>query len=73
MTALGDFPGGDEVRLIVHTRDEQQVELSLPRARACEELCGRLAALFGDCGEVRLSLAAEALTAAGAPSGGYEG
>ncbi len=72
MTALGDFPGGDEVRLVVHTRDNQQVELSLPRARACEELCGRLAGLFGDSGEVRLSLATGALTAAGTPSGGYE-
>ena len=41
MTALVDFPGGDEVRLVVHTRDDQQVELALPTARACEELCGR--------------------------------
>ncbi len=73
MTTLADFPGGDAVRLLVHTRDDQQVELALPRARACEELCGKLAALFGNCGEVRLNVAAEALTAAEASPGGYEG
>ena len=56
MTALGDFPGGDEVRLIVHMRDDQRVELALPTARACDELCARVADLLGDCGEARLEI-----------------
>ena len=54
MTALVDFPGSDEVRLIVHMRDGQRVELALPTARACDELCLRVAHLLGDCGEARL-------------------
>ena len=54
MTALVDFPGGDEVRLVVHMRDDQRVELALPTARACDELCLRVARLLGDSGEARL-------------------
>jgi DNA polymerase III subunit alpha len=64
MTALVDFPGGDEVRLVVHMRDDQRVELALPTARACDELCLRVTRLLGDCGEARLdrTAAVEAAT-----------
>ncbi len=58
MTALVDFPGSDEVRLIVHMRDDQRVELALPTARACDELCHRVAQLLGEWGEARLESAA---------------
>jgi DNA polymerase-3 subunit alpha len=58
MTALVDFPGSDEVRLIVHMRDDQRVELALPTARACDELCRRVAQLLGEWGEARLESAA---------------
>jgi DNA polymerase-3 subunit alpha len=58
MTALVDFPGSDEVRLIVHMRDDQRVELALPTARACDELCLRVAHLLGEWGEARLEGAA---------------
>ena len=58
MTALVDFPGSDEVRLIVHMRDDQRVELALPTARACDELCLRVAQLLGEWGEARLENAA---------------
>ena len=54
MTALVDFPGSDEVRLIVHMRDDQKVELALPKARACDELCARVAQVLGEWGEARL-------------------
>jgi len=54
MTALVDFPGSDEVRLIVHMRDDQKVELALPKARACDELCARVAHVLGEWGEARL-------------------
>jgi DNA polymerase-3 subunit alpha len=63
MTALVDFPGSDEVRLVVRTRDDQQVELALPPARACEELRARVAGLFAGCGEVRLDGSPEAVAA----------
>jgi DNA polymerase III subunit alpha len=63
MAALNDFPGSDEMRLMVRTRDDQQVELALPPARACEELRARVADLFHDRGDVRLDGAAEAVPA----------
>jgi hypothetical protein len=58
MTTLVDFPGGDEVRLIVYMRDGQRVELALPAVRACDELCLRVSQLVGEWGEVRLEGAA---------------
>jgi DNA polymerase-3 subunit alpha len=58
MAALVDFPGGDEVRLIVHMRDGQRVQLALPTARACDELCARVVQLLGEWGEARLEGAA---------------
>jgi DNA polymerase-3 subunit alpha len=58
MTAIVDFPGSDEVRLLVRMRDDQRVELALPTARACDELCLRVAQLLGEWGEARLEGAA---------------
>jgi DNA polymerase-3 subunit alpha len=54
MAALVDFPGDDEMRLVVQTRDDQQVELALPNAQACDDLCLRITQLLGEQGQVRL-------------------
>ncbi len=54
MAALADFPGEDEMRLVVHTRDGEDVPMALPPARACPELRDHLASLVGQSGEVRL-------------------
>jgi DNA polymerase-3 subunit alpha len=35
---IGGYPGGDAVRLFIHARDGDRIELTLPDARACEEL-----------------------------------
>jgi DNA polymerase-3 subunit alpha len=32
------YPGADTVRLFVHTRDDDKIELAMPPARACDEL-----------------------------------
>jgi DNA polymerase-3 subunit alpha len=50
MAALVNFPGEDELRLVVHTRVGERVELALPPARACEELRARAAEVLGDQG-----------------------
>ncbi len=54
MAALADFPGDDEMRLVVRTRDGEEVPMALPSARACPELRDRLASLLGEPGDVRL-------------------
>jgi hypothetical protein len=41
------YPGEDEIRLFVHARDGDRIELAMPAARACEELRGEGAALLG--------------------------
>jgi DNA polymerase III subunit alpha len=61
IAVISDFPGNDEVRLIVHMRDDQKVELALPKARACEELCGRVAQVLGEWGEARLDASSTAI------------
>ena len=38
VTLLADYPGDDAVRLFIHCRDGDRIELSLPDARVCEEL-----------------------------------
>jgi hypothetical protein len=50
MSALAEFEGEDEVRLTVRQQDGEEVELELPRARACSELSERLGAVLGDGG-----------------------
>jgi DNA polymerase-3 subunit alpha len=45
---LGDYPGDDEVRLFVHARDGDRIELAMPSARACEELRRAGMSLLGD-------------------------
>src|SRR5207248_5541497 len=35
---LRQYPGGDDIRLFVHARDGDRIELTMPSARACEEL-----------------------------------
>ncbi len=64
MATLIDFPGGDEMRLIVQMRDGQKVEMDLPTARACDDLCGRIAQLLGQWGKARL----EGIAVQGHPS-----
>jgi DNA polymerase-3 subunit alpha len=72
MAALVDFPGEDELRLVVHTRVGEQVELALPAARACEELRARVADVLLEWGEARLeqTRAGEPLAASRPVSGG---
>jgi DNA polymerase-3 subunit alpha len=52
MSALEEFEGEDEVVLTIRQQDGDEVELELPRARACEELSQRLSAVLGDQGAV---------------------
>jgi hypothetical protein len=54
MSALEEFEGEDVVLLAIHQQDGDEVELELPRARACEELSQRLSAVLGDQGAVVL-------------------
>ena len=54
MSALEEFEGEDEVRLAIRQQDGDEVELELPRARACDELSQRLSAALGDQGAVML-------------------
>jgi DNA polymerase-3 subunit alpha len=54
VAALRNFPGGDEMRLNVHTGDGREIGLALPSARACPELLERLARLIESQGEVKL-------------------
>jgi DNA polymerase-3 subunit alpha len=54
MSALEEFEGEDEVRLAIRQQDGDEVELELPRARACEELSQRLSAALGEQGAVVL-------------------
>jgi hypothetical protein len=72
MAALVDFPGEDELRLIVHTRVGEQVELALPAARACDELRARVADVLLEWGEARLeqTRAGDPLAASRPVSGG---
>jgi hypothetical protein len=50
MSALAEFEGEDEVWLAIRQQDGEEVELELPRARACGELSQRLGAVLGDGG-----------------------
>jgi len=52
MSALQEFEGEDHVRLTIRQQDGDEVELELPRARACDELSARLAGVLGDAGTV---------------------
>jgi DNA polymerase-3 subunit alpha len=54
VSALREFEGQDHVRLTIRQQDGDEVELELPRARACDELSARLAGLLGDAGTVAL-------------------
>jgi DNA polymerase-3 subunit alpha len=54
MSALEEFEGEDVVLLAISQQDGDEVELELPRARACEELSQRLSAVLGDQGAVVL-------------------
>ena len=38
VSLLASYPGEDAVRLFIHARDGDRIELTLPSARACEEL-----------------------------------
>ncbi len=55
MSALQEFEGDDEVRLTIRQRDGDEVELELPRTRACGELSERLGGVLGDGGRLNLS------------------
>jgi DNA polymerase-3 subunit alpha len=52
MGALQEFAGEDHVRLTIRQQDGDEVELELPRARACDELSARLSTALGDAGSV---------------------
>ena len=54
MSALQEFEGEDHVRLTIRQQDGDEVELELPRARACDELSSRLSTALGDAGTVVL-------------------
>ncbi len=54
MSALEEFEGEDEVVLTIRQQDGDEVELELPRARACDALSQRLSAALGDQGAVVL-------------------
>jgi hypothetical protein len=54
MSALEEFEGEDEVLLAIHQQDGDEVQLELPRARACDELSQRLSAALGEQGAVLL-------------------
>jgi DNA polymerase III alpha subunit len=54
MSALQEFEGEDHVRLTIRQQDGDEVELELPRARACDELSARLSTALGDAGTVAL-------------------
>jgi len=54
MTALVSFPGRDEIRLVVRTRDGERVEMMLPTANVCELLLATASEILGGCGELRL-------------------
>jgi len=55
------YPGEDRVRLFIHARDGDRIELALPAARACEELRAEGLAVLGEHG------AAEAIAEGTAP------
>ena len=52
---LKDNPGNDEVRLVIHDGEGNDLEFDLPRARATEELARNLRALLRQNGNVRLT------------------
>ena len=52
LDALRDFPGGDDVRLTVHTLDGASQQVALPSARACPELSEQLSEVLGEAGSV---------------------
>jgi len=54
MSAIQEFEGDDHVRLTIRQQDGDEVELELPRARACDELGQRLSSALGDAGAVAL-------------------
>jgi DNA polymerase III alpha subunit len=54
MSALEEFEGEDEVLLAIRQQDGDEVQLELPRARACDELSQRLSAALGEQGAVVL-------------------
>jgi hypothetical protein len=49
---LAQHPGADTVRLFVHTREDDRIELSMPDARASEDLRVAAAALLAPHGGV---------------------
>ncbi|MDI6857114.1 MAG: DNA polymerase III subunit alpha [Dehalococcoidia bacterium] len=52
--ALVAFPGEDEVRLRVHTRHGEEVELALPSAAFCDGLHTSVVRVLGEWGEARI-------------------
>jgi DNA polymerase-3 subunit alpha len=54
MSAIQEFEGDDHVRLTIRQQDGDEVDLELPRARACDELGQRLSGALGDAGTVAL-------------------
>jgi DNA polymerase-3 subunit alpha len=47
---MASYPGDDPVRLFIHTRDDDRIELTLPDGRACDELRDAGLAILGPTG-----------------------
>ena len=60
ISLLADYPGHDAVRLFIHARDGDRIELTLPDARACDELRAAGIAALGPNGARRATRRAEA-------------
>ena len=44
------YPGTDRVRIFIHAKDGDRIELSMPAARVCDDLRDAGRALLGDLG-----------------------
>jgi hypothetical protein len=50
ITLISEYPGEDSVRLFIHANDGDRIELSMPDARACDELREAGVRLLGEGG-----------------------
>jgi hypothetical protein len=60
LATLVDFPGEDEVTLVVGSNGDRE-SFALPSARACKELCARLDAVLDYNGKATLEPVTEAV------------
>ena len=55
VSMLKDRPGNDEVRLVIHDADGQDMEFDLPRADVNEDLARSVRSILQSRGQVRLT------------------